>query len=201
MKPRLLTLALVFGAAQLRASTVDLTPRYLDTEFDGLAIRQLYFLDRSTKIGITLDQETTVTAGGGGVLFKFPKVPDASFRILTSSLTPDVPMTEAESLEGYRAAALSFVPAGATEVKVLEETANPLPINRWQSHVFVVSYHAAARAMKLSVTFVNVNPVSQLALVTHATPSTFADAADRSFQIIRSWHEIVPAKIAGREEN
>jgi hypothetical protein len=198
MKLRHFSLALALLTARLVASTVDLTPRYLETEFDGIPLRQLYFLDGSTKIGLTLDQETTLSAGGGGVLFKFPKVPDASFRMLTSPLTPEIPMSGAESLDRYRAAALSFAPAGATDVKVLEETANPLPINRWQSYVFLVSVQAGAHVMKFSVTFVNVNATSQLALVTHASPRSFADAADRSFQIIRSWHELLPSHLANQ---
>ncbi len=192
MKRLLSHFALATLAATLSAANVDLTPRYLDTEFDAIQIRQLYFLEDTTRIGITLDQETTVSTNGGGVVFKFSKVPDASFRIAISPLTPEEAMSDPESLERYRASALSFVPAGATEVTVLEEAANPLPINHWQSHVFVVTYQAGANVRRLSVTFVNVNPTSQLVLVTSAPPRAFADAADRSFQIIRSWHEMLP---------
>ena len=70
MKQLLLPIALALLAANLGASTVDLTPRYVEIEFDGIQTRQLYFLEDSTKIGITLDQETTVTSGGGSVVFK-----------------------------------------------------------------------------------------------------------------------------------
>lgn len=201
MKRLLLPLTLAILATNLNASNVDLTPRYIDLEFDAIKTRQLYFLEGSTKIGITLDQETTVATDGGGVVFRFPKVPDASFRVATSPLTPDETMNEPASLERYRASALNVVPAGATDVKVLEETINPLPINRWKSYAFSVSYRVGANLTNLGVTFVNVNATSQLMLVTSSASRNFAEAADRSFQIIRSWHEMVPSEALANREN
>ena len=192
MKRLLLPFTLALLAADLGASTVDLTPRYLDTQIDGIVARRLYFLEESKKIGICLDQETVVSAGGGGVVFKFPKVPDASFRIATSPFSPDEAMNDETSLERYRTSALSYVPGGATEIKVLEETTNPLPINRWQSHRFLISYQAGANVAKLSVTFLNVNPTTQLVLLTTASTRNWEEAAGRSFEIIRTWHEILP---------
>lgn len=192
MKKLLLPLALAVLAADLGASTVDLTPRYLDTKIDGFAARRLYFMEATKKIGISLDMETTVAATSAGVVFKFTMLPDTSFRIGTSPLTPEESMTDPEGLARYRAAANNFVPAGATDAKILEEVTNPLPINSWRSQRFVLSYRAGANVTNMSVTFLNVNPESQLVLVTTASPRSFADAADRSFQIIRSWHEVLP---------
>jgi hypothetical protein len=201
MKHLLLPIAIGALAVRLGAATVDLTPRYLDTDVDGYKARQLYFTEDSKKIGISLDTETRVAADGGGVVFSFTKVPEATFRIAASPLTAGDAMDDPAALERYRASALAFVPAGATEVSVIEEAANPLPINQWQSHRFVVSYQAGANASRLSVTFLNVNPTSQLVLVTRAPTRNFADAADRSFQIIRTWHEVLPGDIAGNGGN
>ncbi len=192
MKRVFLPLALAITVADLGASTVDLTPRYVESDVDGYKTRKLHFLDGSKKIGIGVDQETTVSTDGSGVVFKFPKFPDAGFRIATSPLSPEDSMSDASALERYRAAAKTWVPAGATEVQILEEVAGPLPINRWQSHRFVISYQAGAYAMKQSVTFLTMNPTTQLALVTTASTRNFAEAAERSFQIIRTWHEMLP---------
>lgn len=192
MKKLLLPVGLAILAASLDASTVDLTPRYVDTFIDGVNARRLYFLEDSKKIGISLDRETEVASGGGGgVTFKFPKFPDASFRIGPSPLKAAEPMSEA-SLEHYRGVACSLVPGGATEVKVIEEIADPLAINHWQSYRFIVTYQTGAATTKQSVTFLNLNPETQLVLVTSASSRNFAEAAERSFQIIRTWHEMLP---------
>jgi len=201
MQRLLLPLVLGLLAANLGASTVDLTPRYLETEVDGHKSRRLYFLEEKRKIGLSLDQETVVAVEAAGVIFRFPKLPDTSFKIATSPLTPEDAMSEAEVLKRYRAAALAFVPVGATEAKVVEEVTDPLPINHWESHRFLVSYQAGAIVMRLGVTFLNVNPKSQLVLITSASPRAFSEAADRSFQIIRSWHEILPGDIATTRGN
>jgi hypothetical protein len=192
MKRLFLPIGVALVAANLTAATIDLTPRYADTFIDGVNARRLYFLENSKKIGISLDFETQVAAdGGGGVIFKFPKFPDSSFRIGRSPLTAEEPMSEL-SLGRYRTAAQTFVPGGATEVKVVEESANPLPINKWQSYRFLVTYQVGAAAMRQSVTFLNLNPQTQVILLTTSSPKSFAEAAERSFQIIRSWHEMLP---------
>jgi hypothetical protein len=196
MKKLLLPLALTTALVDLHGSNLDLTPRYVETMIDGYRARQLYLLEDSRKIGLSPDTETTVAAEAGGLLFKFTKLPDASFRVGPSPFTPAEALDTPETLERYRAAALALAPAGATEVKVAEEIANPLPINQWQSHRFIVSYQVGASTAKLSVTFLNVNPSSQLLLVTRASSREFANAAERSFHLIRTWHEVLPGDIA-----
>ena len=192
MKKLLLPLGLAFLACDLGASPVDLTPRYVDTFIDGIKCRRLYFVEDAKKIGVSLDRETEVAPDpSGGVLFRFSKFPDASFRMAYSPLTPAEPMSEA-ALDRYRAAAQTFVPVGAIEVKVTAETANPLPINRWSSYRFAVSYQVGAAAQRQTVTFLNLNAESQVVLITGASPKNFPEAAERSFQIIRSWQELLP---------
>ena len=192
MKRLILPLAFALLGYDLNGSTVDLTPRYVDTEIDGIKFRRLYFTEDGKKIGISLDRETDVTADpGGGVIFRFPKVPDASFRMTRSPIGADRPMSEG-SMEQYREAAKALVPSGVTDVVISEETTNPLPINRWVSQRFVITYLAGAAVMKQSVTFLNLNPETQVVLVTNASGKNFAEAAERSFQIIRTWHEVLP---------
>lgn len=196
MHKLLLPLALATAVADLGASTVDLTPRYVQTEIDGYPARQLYILADSQKIGLGMDAATTVGPENGGLVFKFSNLPDASFRVATSPHSPDDAWSDPTALERYRASTLALAPAGATEVKVLEEITQPLPINQWQSHRFILSYQTGGYLSKLSATFLNVNPGSQLLLVTRASARTFGEAADRSFQIIRTWHEVLPGDLA-----
>lgn len=175
----------------LGAGAVDLTPRYIDTFIDGVANRRLYFTDGEKKIGVSLDHETKVEAGAGGVVFRFPKYPDATFLIKPSPMTADQPF-EGIALERYREAARRFLPPGATNIKALEEVADPLPINRWTSRRFAFTCDSVETAIAISVTFLNLNAEDQLVLVTTSTTRNFAEAAERSFQIIRTWQELLP---------
>jgi hypothetical protein len=176
---------------QLSAAAIDLTPRYIDTFIDGIVSRRLYFSDGEKKIGISLDHETTVEPGGGGVIFRFTKVPDASFLIKSSPMTPDQPF-EGIALDRYREAARRLLPPGAKEVKALDEVDNTLPINRWTSRRFSYTFESGDTVMAMSITFLNLNKEDQLILVTSSTEKNFNEASERSFQIIRTWQPLMP---------
>jgi hypothetical protein len=178
-------------ALELPAPAVDLTPRYIDTFSDGVAYRRLYFADGEKKIGVSLDHETKVEAGFGGAVFRFTKLPDATFVIKPSPMTADQPF-EGIALERYREAARRLLPPGVKNVKALEEVADPLPINRWTSRRFTYTCETVDSVLAMSVTFLNLNREDQLVLVTTSTERNFADAADRSFQIVRTWQELLP---------
>ncbi len=179
----------LFLAGQAKA--VDLTPRYIDTFIDGIASRRLYFADGEKKIGVRINHETRVEGGAGRAVFRFTKVPGATFLIKPSPMTPDQPF-EGIALERYREAARRLLPPGVRNVKVLEEVPDPLPVNRWTGRRFTYSCESVDASLMLSVTFLNLSPDDQLILVTLATERTFPEAAERSFQIIRSWQELLP---------
>lgn len=178
-------------AMGIEVLAVDLTPRYIDTFVDGFTSRRLYFADGDKKIGLSLDQETKVEGGSGGAVFRFTKVPDATFLIKPSPMTSDQPF-DGIALERYREAARRLLPPGAKNVKLVEEVENPLPVNRWVSRRFVLSCDTVENAVVVSVTFLNLNSGDQLILVTTSSARNFAEAADRSFQIIRTWQELTP---------
>ena len=175
----------------LPVSAVDLTPRYIDTFIDGHASRRLYFADGEKKIGVSLDRETRVEAGAGGVVFRFGKFTDITFLVKPSPMTPDQPF-DGIALERYTEAARRLLPPGAKSVKALEETADPLPINRWTGRRFLYSCEVVDSVLMMSVTFLNLNSDDQLILVTTASERNFAEAAERSFQVIRTWQELLP---------
>jgi hypothetical protein len=178
-------------ALEFQATAIDLTPRYIDTFIDGIVSRRLYFADGEKKIGVSLDHETSVEPGGGGVIFRFTKLPDASFLIKHSPMTPDQPF-EGIGLERYREAARRLLPPGVKNVKALDEAENTLPINRWTSRRFSYTFESVDAVLAMSVTFLNLNAGDQLILVTTATERNFSEAADRSFQIIRTWQPLMP---------
>jgi hypothetical protein len=181
----------MWAGLAFQAFAVDLTPRYIDTFIDGISFHRLFFLDGDQKIGLSIGRETTVEQGGGGVVFQFPKFPDASLLLKHSPLTPDQPF-EGLGLDRYREAAHRMLPPGVTGIKATEETASPITINRWRSFRFVFLYDASGTMEKRSVTFLSLNADDQLVLVTTAHELDFPEAADRSWQIIRSWQPFLP---------
>ena len=186
--------ALIFGlmlASRGISPAIDLTPRYIDTFVDGVASRRMYFADGEKKIGISLDSETRVEPGAGGAVFRFPKFPDVSFLIKPSPMTPDQTF-EGIALERYREAARRLLPPGVKNVKALEEVADPLPINRWTGRRFIYTCETVDTAIVLSVTFLNLTSDDQIILVTTSPERSFAEAAERSFQIVRTWQELLP---------
>ena len=187
-------------AASLPASAVDLTPRYIDTFEAGVAGHRLYFSDGEKKIGLSLDRETNVGAGGGGAIFRFPKFPEASFLVKHSPVTADQPFTGVP-LDRYREAARRLLPPGSTEVKALDETRDPLTINRWRSYRLAYTFAAGDTPMVQQVTFLNLSADEQLVLVTTASERNFAEASARSFQIIRSWQPMLPGDEKPVREN
>ena len=192
-------LAPIFALA-LPAVAVDLTPRYIDTFADGAASHRLYFADGEKKIGLSLDHETQVAGGGGGVLFRYPKFPEASFLVKHSPVTADQPFSGV-ALERYREAARRLLPPGATEVKVLDEARDPLTINRWRSYRLAYTFTNGTVPMVQQITFLNLNADEQLVLVATASERNFAEVAGRSFQIIRTWQPMLPGDEKPVREN
>jgi len=183
--------ALFWCATALRAAAVDLTPRYVDTFRDGITVHRLFFLDGTQKIGLNVDHETTVEAGGGGVVFRFPKFPDILFTLKHSPMSADQPFTGI-SLDRYQEAARRLLPPGAGAVKALPEEPNPITINRWRSYRFSYSCEAAGVVRQVSITFLDISADEQLLLVVTAKDQNFKEAAVRSWQIIRSWQPLLP---------
>ena len=186
MKTLPLLLALVLPAA-----AVDLTPRYIDSFADGIASHRLYFADGEKKIGLSLDHETDVVAGGGGVIFRFPRFPEASFLVKHSPVTADQPFSGV-ALDRYREAARRLLPPGSTEVKALAEAPDPLTINRWRSYRLGFAFTNGTTPMLEHITFLYLNANEQLVLVTVAAERNFTEAVARSFQIIRTWQPMLP---------
>jgi hypothetical protein len=183
-----LSLALLLGPRI--APALDLSPRYIDTLIDGIPQHSLYFSDGSKKIAISVDRETDVTSESGAALFRFPKFSSASFRLMLSPHKTSE-LFAAPDLERYRATVMQLIPTAAVQPIVEEESVDPIPVNRWRSYRFVLSWSAGAERVRRSVTFLNVSPEQQIILQTTATLKEFDEAALRSYEIIRTWHPML----------
>jgi hypothetical protein len=167
--------ALAVCATAIPAAAVDLTPRFVDTFSDGVTVHRLYFADGDQKIGLSINHETTVEAGAGGTVFRFPKFEDMT-------------------LDRYREAARRLLPPGAKNTETLGEEPDPITINRWRSFRFAYSFESTGYLRKMTVTFLNISADEQLVLIVSGSEQNFPEAAARSWQIIRSWQPILPGQ-------
>lgn len=190
MKLRTILLGLLSIPA-LHAAAIDLSPRWVETTIDGFTRRQLFFAEGDKKFLISTDRETEVAPGFGGTAFKFPKFPNIEFYLTPSGLSPsdlfkDVKLTD------YREAARKLLPARAHKAEVVEETSNPIIINEWTSFRVLYRFAMDARPYRQGVTFLNLNDHDQIVIVTTAPEQDWSEAEARSWQIVRSWQEMLP---------
>ncbi len=113
-------------------------------------------------------------------------------RLRQSSIPAQIAF-DPESLERYRQAACALLFDGAQDVVFVEGTPNPLPINNWQSYRFTFSYRVAGERRRQSITFLNLKPTEQIVIQTSSSERDFDEVAARAFNIIRRWHEVLPA--------
>ena len=173
------------------AAALDLTPRWTDVSIDGVTKKQLYFTDGAKKFMLSTDQETEVSPQLGGTNFRFPKLPDIDFIVLPSKFKPTDAFDEVKLVQ-YREAARALTPARSRGVETVEEESNPIPINRWKSFRVKLRYTMDSRAYAQEVTFLNVSEADQIVLVTSAPERDWTEATERSWQILRSWQEMLP---------
>ena len=190
-----ISLLLALGA--MSASALDLSPLFITTMSDGVAIRRPYFADGSKKYSVTLNIETELMPYEDGSLFRFIKLKYAEMRLRPSSLSVETKFGP-DTLERYEAAARKLLPPLAQGIVLEQQTSNPLPINGWKSHRFVFKYTLASGETRESITFLNITPTQQVIVQVYSLAKDFVDASERAYDIIRRWHELDPeAKIRG----
>ena len=189
-----MTLFLLAGLV-LRADATDLTPHFMNQNRDGVVISSPFFADDGRKFGVKIDSETKLSAYEGGALFRFDKMPDASMRLRKSPLPADTGFGP-QAIEGYQQAARSLLPTGAADVTLVAVEPNPFPINHWKSLRVTFSYQVANQFHRQSATFLNLKPTEQIVVQTTADERNFEEVSNRTFGIIRRWHEILPEESA-----
>jgi hypothetical protein len=186
-----LHVCLLLALSALSASALDLAPKFINTSADGITIRRPYFSDGSKKYSVTLNVETELVPYEDGALFRFIKLKNAEMRLRPSSFSTEVKFAP-DTLDRYQDAARKLLPQIAQEVTLVEETPNPVTINRWKSHRYVFKYKTPTGEVRESITFLNITPDQQVIVQVYAMEKDFTDAAARAWDIIRRWHELNP---------
>lgn len=184
-------LLLTLGA--LSASALDLTPSFVTTLSDGVAIRRPYFSDGDKKYSVTINVETELTPYEDGALFRFIKLSRAEMRLRPSSFSTEIKF--ADNLDRYQEAARKLLPQDAENIVLDQQMANPLPINAWQSHRFIFSYSSPSGQVRQSITFLNILPKQQVIVQITSMAKDFPDASERGHDIIRRWHLLDPSSL------
>ena len=187
---------LFLAASALPAFALDLSPSFITTMSDGVAIRRPYFADGDKKYSVTLNIETELTPYDDGALFRFVKLSHAEMRLRPSPLSVNLKF-EPESQERYEQAARKLLPPDAEGVVLDQVTQNPLPMNGWTSVRFAFHYKMPTGEVRESVTFLNIVPTQQVVVQTSSMAKDFTDASDRAYDIIRRWHELDPKAVVG----
>ena len=100
-----------------------------------------------------------------------------------------------QTRETYQQAARLLLPRDAADVALVEVDANPLPINHWESLRITYSYQVGNQAHRQSATFLNLKPTEQIVVQTTADERNFEEVSNRTFGIIRRWHEIAAGRV------
>ena len=187
---------LFFVASALPAFGLDLSPQFVTTISDGVAIRRPYFADGDKKYSVTLNMETELTAFEDGALFRFVKLSHAEMRLRPSPLSVNLTVDQ-ENQESYEKAARQLLPPDAEGVELDQVTQNPLPINGWTGVRFTFHYKMPMGEVRESITFLNILPTQQVVIQTGSLAKDFADVSDRAYDIIRRWHELDPKTVVG----
>jgi hypothetical protein len=191
MKRLLSVLTGVLGLAHFASAEVDLTPHYIDTFADGIAFHRLYFTLGEKKFLLSLSRDTEVTPDSGGALFKFGRLPSASFLAVRSRHSPEDKF-EGPPLERYRESARRLIPVQGRGVLIREEQADPFPINNWKSYRFIISFDIGTVHYLQSVTYLNLTADDQITLLVSSPEKDFKEADVISFNTFRTWQEMLP---------
>ena len=181
--------SLLLALSALSASALDLSPLFITTMSDGVAIRRPYFSDGSKKYSVTLNIETELMPYEDGAMFRFVKLKYAEMRLRPSLFSVETKFGP-DTLERYEIAARKLLPPLAQGIVLEQQTANPLPMNGWQSHRFVFKYTLASGETRESITFLNITPTQQVIVQVYSLEKDFVDTSERAYDIIRRWHEL-----------
>jgi|ERR1700677_3726031 len=191
MMPRSIAVILAVFLPAYAATAIDFTPHYMMEDADGIVVKRPYFTDGTVKYGIKFFADAVLTGQENAAIFKYSAFTYATMIWRSSPLTPRTPF-DAAHLPAYAAVAQQFLPQGCAEIKVEAQEDNVFPINNWVCHRYTISYKFYGFAMRDTVTFLNLNDKEQFVIQVSARDSDFKAVAAKSWDVIRSWHEMVP---------
>jgi hypothetical protein len=185
-------LVLAFSAA----SALNLQPQETTVEKDGPPVRRYFFLNGNKKVLFRIDGRMSVSGSANQAVFRFSDIRNGTMRLTKSGMNPQTNFDE-KNLELYRVAARGFVPGQATDVQIIEEKSDAIPINGWVNHQFVMSYKVFGVSYHQSITFFNYNATEQLVFDVMSEEHDYEKTYARSYSVLNSLSDYVPARAAG----
>ena len=181
------SLALIFSIAVCltTARALNLQPREVPVEKDGPPIRRYFFQDEGKRLLFRIDGNMTVGGSAAEAVFRFSDIHDAAMKLSKSRMTPEIAFDE-KGLKLYRPAAQSYVPAQATDVQMIEENSDAIPINNWTDHQFIFTYKLFGTPYRESVTFFNYSPTEQLVFDVRSREADYEKTYSRSYRVLNS---------------
>ena len=192
MKKKLLLSSTACLLAAHSGYSLDLTPRFV-TRVTGTTSESIpYFVDGDARYSLEMPRGVSASGSEGQTLFYFRDI-EGSLTLRSSPFKP-VAAFSSETLEAYRKAAWGWVPAGATDIALKQETPNPIPFNGWISHRFTLAYQLPGRSFMLSVTFLNFSAQGQILLITNAPMNHFKQAEALTLNLMNAWRKLQPGE-------
>lgn len=183
------------------ALAFDFTPQTKELLLDdGATIRRNYFKNGEQLYSFRLDEQIALTGNRNRATFQFQNLQGATMVLTRSPFTPDTPFT-GEHLRSYREAAATFAPSGAMEIVEETDGEGLLKINDWHSHRWLFTYRLPGGNIRQSVTFLNITPKEQIAVVVTAFSVDFKEAEAAALGVLHSWHLLTPNELMKPSDN
>ena len=196
MKKIITAALLLTGALLSEARALDLTPHEMALANDGPPIRRYFFQDANKRLGFRMDDKMTASGASDSAVFRFNDIKTAAMKLSKSPMKPEVLFDE-KNLESYRAAARTFLPSDAKDVRIEEEKADAIAINGWTSRQFVFTYSLFSIPCRRSITFLNYSGKEQIILDIGAAASDYEKTYLRGYRVLNSLSELTSDSASG----
>jgi hypothetical protein len=187
---------LLTGALLSEARALDLTPHEMALANDGPPIRRYFFQDANKRLGFRMDDKMTTSGASDSAVFRFNDIKTAAMKLSKSPMKPEVLFDE-KNLESYRAAARTFLPSDAKDVRIEEEKADAIAINGWTSRQFVFTFSLFSIPYRRSITFLNYSEKEQIILDIGAAASDYEKTFLRGYRVLNSLSELTSDSASG----
>jgi hypothetical protein len=178
---------MVTGPGAATSFALDFQLQTVTINEDGFMHKHFCFkYDERTNVMIDFPVGWTTTADAGAITSSSPHEANTSIFLQRSSLTPDTPFKDS-GLDTYRQRAAATVPAGATNLQMVKETADPLPVFGWKDFEFEMTYQFFGVLLHRSVLFINVDARQQILTTVVAEQPNFNKVHAAAMDVMRSW--------------
>jgi hypothetical protein len=185
---RMAVIAALCGTALAPSLALDFQLHTVQVTEDGFTHPHSCFrYDDHTEMLIDLPRGWIVSADAGSITAAPPSDPTMQIRIERLAASSSAPVADPQ-LDVYRQRALAImVPGGASDVKIVKESLNPLPVFHWKDVEFEVTYTFYGRKLHRSALFIRLNARDQIVTTVSAEDADFEKAHMAAMDTMRSW--------------